>query len=652
MDRPDQQRADDPGHPGINLLRTVTAHLPMVLFAINRDGIFTLSDGKGLAALGLKPGQAVGISAFEMYRDVPDVLENLRAAFAGEERSGPNHVGSRVFDVTYSPIFDEHGVVDGVAGVAIDITEQAQAADRLRQTRDTLSAVVDSVPHAIFWKDRDGVFLGCNRVYASSAHIDDPSHIVGKTDYDVMPTREEAESFRAQDFEVMETGVARRHLIRSGVRSDGTEFWSDTTKVPLVDRDGRVFGVLGIYENITQKVRAEEHRQAMERRLLHSHKLESLGVMAGGIAHDFNNLLMAVLGNLDLAAQQMPPASPAMESIEQAIQATRRATDLTHQMLAYSGRGRFVIRRLDLGDVLRENSELFRAATSRTITFDLAVSPERASIDGDQCQVQQIVMNLITNASDAIGDRPGHIRLESGVAYFSDADLSRSRIEERPPAGRYSYIQVSDNGQGMDERTQERLFDPFFTTKFTGRGLGMSAVLGIVRGHRGAIFVDSAPGTGTTIRVLFSAVAAPVKSASDAGVVAVGDSSRSPQRRTILVVDDDDAVRRLCLVFVERLGHIGLEAAHGEDALAIFKQRPDQIDCVLLDLTMPRMDGLRTFRALRAIRPDVPVILSSGYSEQDATHRFDGEGLTGFIQKPFRLADFKSALAGALAGID
>ena len=630
----------------------VTANVPIVLFAINRDGIFTLSDGKALAALGFKPGEVVGKSVFDVYRDVPDVLENVRGAFAGTERSGLNHVGNHVFDVTYSPIFDEHGVVDGIAGVGVDVTEQAHAVDRLRQTRDTLSAVLDSVPQAIFWKDRDSVFLGCNLVYAASVKLEDPSQIVGKNDYDVAPTRETAEKFRADDREIMETGLAKRHIIRTGLRTDGTRFWSDTTKVPLVDRDGAVSGVLGIYADITDQMLAEEHRQEMERRLLHTQKLESLGVLAGGIAHDFNNLLMAVLGNLDLAVQQLSPASPALPSVEQAIQATRRATDLTRQMLAYSGKGRFVVHRLNLGDVLRENNDLLRASIARTVTLDLAISHERAIIDGDPGQIQQIVMNLITNASDAIGESPGTIRLESGIVDCSADELGRSRLDERPPAGRYAYIQVSDNGRGMDERTQQRLFDPFFTTKFTGRGLGMSAVLGIVSGHKGAIFVDSSPGAGTTIRVLFPAVDVSAELDVDAALAAQHAAEPAPLRRTILVVDDDESVRALCLTFVQRAGHIGIGAADGEEALALFTQRPSEIDCVLLDLTMPRMDGLSTFRALRAIRPDVPVILSSGYSEQDATRRFDGEGLTGFIQKPFRLHEFKAILAGALAGID
>ena len=770
---PSEQRPAGAASRSSDLLRMVAANAPIVVFAINREGIFTLSDGKGLASLGLQPGQVVGQSVFDVYRDVPDVLENVRAALAGVERSGLNQVGTRVFDVTYSPIVDQQGAVAGIAGVGIDVTEHATATDRLRLTRDMLSAVLDSVPQAIFWKDRNSVFLGCNPVYARTMRLDDPSQIVGKDDYDVAPTREAAEKYRADDREVMETGVAKRNVLRTGTRDDGTRFWSRTTKVPLVGRDGVVSGVLGVYEDVTQqtrieeallekeaaiassingvvisgldgrityanqafldswgytdqqevigkpagviwrrskehadrvlsalreeggyagqetavrkdgtefqvqvaaalfrdkagapagmmasfadltdKIRAEEQRLDMERRLLHAQKLESLGVLAGGIAHDFNNLLMAVLGNLDLALQQMSPASPALPSVEQAIQATRRATDLTRQMLAYSGKGRFVVHRLDLGEVLRENSDLFRASIARTVELDLIVSERRVIIEGDPGQIQQIVMNLITNASDAIGERPGTIQLESGVVDCTADELRRSRLDTQAPAGRYAFVQVSDDGQGMDDQTQQRLFDPFFTTKFTGRGLGMSAVLGIVRGHKGAILVDSAPGAGTSIRVLFPAGEEMAESDSRGDAAATRAPITAPSRRTILVVDDDDAVRGLCLAFVARLGHVGLSAADGEAAVALFGQRPGEIDCVLLDLTMPRMDGVSTFRALRAIRPDVRVILVSGYSEVDATRRFDGEGLTGFIQKPFRLQDFRQMLAGALAGID
>jgi PAS domain S-box-containing protein len=396
--------------------------------------------------------------------------------------------------------------------------------------------------------------------------------------------------------------------------------------------------------DITERKVAEEERLNLERKLLHAQKLESLGVLAGGIAHDFNNLLMVILGNLDLALQDLSPVSAARMGIENAIQATRRATDLTRQMLAYSGKGRFMVSRVDLNDLVRENADLFRTAVSRMVTIQLCLNTERSIIEADPGQIQQVIMNLLTNASEAVGEQAGEITLSTGMTECDEVQLSRSRVEERPEPGRFAFVEVTDTGSGMDAGTQERLFDPFFTTKFTGRGLGMSAVLGIVRGHKGAILVESERERGTTIRVLFPACGVAETVKERAVRMPPAEAPSDVSCRTILVVDDEEEVRRLALAFIQYLGHKGMVASDGEEALKLFEQSSGEIDCVLLDLTMPRMDGLSAFRRLRAIRPDIRVILSSGYNEQDATQRFMGEGLTGFIQKPYRLHQLRELL--------
>jgi PAS domain S-box-containing protein len=402
--------------------------------------------------------------------------------------------------------------------------------------------------------------------------------------------------------------------------------------------------------DITERKRAEADRIGLERQLLDAQKLESLGILAGGIAHDFNNLLMAILGNLDLALLELSQASSARVSIEQAVQATRRATDLTRQLLAYSGRGRFVVMRMELNELVRENADLFRTAISRTVTMNLYLAREPALIEADPGQVQQIIMNLITNASDAIGEKPGTITLVTGSKTLDEVSLSRSRLAEKPPPGRFAFLEVSDTGCGMEDGTLQRIFDPFFTTKFTGRGLGMSAVLGIVRGHKGAVMVDSETGQGTTIRVLFPACeAACVETAGTTDAGAQGESEATFSG-TVLVVDDEEAVRKLCATCVRRLGFQVLSAADGEEAVELFEKHADEITCVLLDLTMPRLDGVSTFRRLKLLRPDVKVLLSSGYDKLDVTQRFTSEGVAGFIQKPYLLQDLKKGIERALRG--
>ena len=406
--------------------------------------------------------------------------------------------------------------------------------------------------------------------------------------------------------------------------------------------------ILSFFFDITERKRAEAERIELQRRLLHTQKLESLGILAGGIAHDFNNLLMAILGNLDLALLHSPAALPARVNIERALQSTRRATDLTRQLLAYTGRGHFVVRRIDLNDLVGESANLFRTAIAKTVTMHLHLSVEPSTIEADPGQVQQVIINLITNASEAIGDRPGTITLTTGSEAYDENYLSRSRLTEKPPAGRFVYLEVSDTGCGMNEETLQRLFDPFFTTKFMGRGLGMSAVLGIIRGHKGAILVESAIERGSTVRVLFPACAAePIGKTEDPGAPPLLAGLASA---TVLVVDDEEAVRAVATAFVRRLGFQAISATDGEEALLLFEKHADEIACVLLDLTMPRMDGLSAFRQMRRLRPDVKVILCSGYDEHEATRRFTSEGLAGFIQKPYILRDLSSMIAQVLKG--
>ena len=402
--------------------------------------------------------------------------------------------------------------------------------------------------------------------------------------------------------------------------------------------------------DITAIKRAEAARRELERQLQHTQKLESLGVLAGGIAHDFNNLLMAILGNLDLALLDVPSTSPARESIEQSVLAARRAADLTRQMLAYSGKGNFVIRSLDLNALVTENAHLFRACISRLIDLKVEITENLPAIRADAGQIQQVVMNLITNASEAIGDRPGRIRLHTGATDCDAATLGRSRTDVIPSAGRFVSLEVTDTGCGMDEPTQQKLFDPFFTTKFTGRGLGMSAILGIVRAHEGAIFVDSTVGQGSSIRVLFPAQAGATPQAQSPMAHRPAPApAAQPSLGTILIVDDEDMVRRVCRHMLAKQGWRVLEAAEGAQGLALFRQRPDAITCVLLDLSMPNMGGVEVFRAMRLIRPDVRIILTSGFSsDQSTSAQLAGEGLAGFIQKPFTTQTLLHELERAL----
>lgn len=407
--------------------------------------------------------------------------------------------------------------------------------------------------------------------------------------------------------------------------------------------------------DITALKRAEQEQLDMERRLLHTQKLESLGVLAGGIAHDFNNILMAIQGNLELALMEVDLFPSVGKRLDQAIHACGRAAELIKQILAYSGKAHFIFERVDINRLLKENIDLYKAAMGRGVTLTMQPAAHLPTIEGDPAQIQQLILNLLTNAAEAIGENMGTVTLSTGRIECDEGAFERSRLQEKPRPGPYCFIEVSDTGTGMDEHTLNRVFEPFFTTRFTGRGLGMSAVLGIVRKHEGAIFIESEAGRGTTVRVLLPLPQQFVTEATGGTTETFaggGPSGLDAGVGSILVVDDESGVLEVCRNLMEHLGFKVLTASNGEQAVAAFLQHSHEIDCTILDLTMPGMDGLSTSQRLLNIRPDARVLLSSGYSQDEALRRFSGLGLAGFIQKPYELKNLIKAVQSITDGDD
>ena len=401
--------------------------------------------------------------------------------------------------------------------------------------------------------------------------------------------------------------------------------------------------------DITERKWAEEKRLQLERQLQQTQKLESLGVLAGGIAHDFNNLLAIILGNASLALDELPHLSPARDNLS-AIEATSlRAAELCRQMLAYSGKGRFAIENIRMGALIGEMVSLLKSSLSKKAILNLNLKEPLPPLHGDPSQIRQIVMNLVINAAEAIGERSGVVTISTGVMECSHEYLSDVYLDERLTEGAYVWLQIADTGCGMDPETQRRIFEPFFTTKFTGRGLGLSAVLGIVRGHRGALKVYSKPGKGTTIKVLF-----PIATEEAMPVDSHDGAVPNDWKGTgiILLVDDEESIRAMGNRMLERLGFQVLAAGDGRAALEIYRTRREEIALVLLDLTMPHMDGAETFRELRRIDPTVRVVMSSGYTESEIAPRFASDRLSGFLQKPYALYALAQCLRGALSGSD
>jgi PAS domain S-box-containing protein len=424
------------------------------------------------------------------------------------------------------------------------------------------------------------------------------------------------------------------------LRPDNTERWIHTRGHVRRDDNGKAIGMLGAAIDITARKESETERAMMERKLQDTQKLESLGILAGGIAHDFNNLLTGVLGNASLARMDLPDSSPVQPFLKQIEHSALRAADLCRQMLAYSGKGRFVVQRVNLSHLVEESMTLLQVSVSKDATLKMALTNPLPPVKADATQLRQILMNLVMNASDAIGERTGLIEIRTGVVEADAAYLASTHLSPILPAGPYVFLEVRDTGAGMDAETQKRIFDPFFTTKFTGRGLGLAAVLGIVRGHQGAMKVSSRPGHGSTFTLLLP------KAEGEAENVAFPIFRPSSWRGygRVLVIDDEETVRRVAMQMLKSMGLECVAATDGRQGVDLFAAHPDAFNVVLLDLTMPKMDGAETFVELRRLQADIPIILMSGYNEQDAVGKLGREDMAGFIQKPIHRDELQEIL--------
>jgi PAS domain S-box-containing protein len=400
-----------------------------------------------------------------------------------------------------------------------------------------------------------------------------------------------------------------------------------------------------IVRDLTAQKRVEADRAVLERQLFQAQKMESLGVLAGGIAHDFNNLLMGVLGHAGLALEQLNPLHPARRNLESIQKAGQRAADLTRQMLAYSGRGQFVVRHLDLTTQVEEMLHLLEVSLQKTVVLNLDLKRGLPSVSADASQIQQVIMNLVINAAEAIGDVSGAITMATGAQQLDAIAMGKMLVGQDAAPGLYVYLEVTDTGCGMDSETLNRIFEPFFTTKFTGRGLGLSAIMGIVRGHRGALRVYSEVGHGTTFKVLL-----PAQEVTAEALVPHGLDASWMGSGLILVVDDDETVRAVAQQALELKGFKVLDAHDGRVAVDLVRQHGREIRLVLLDMTMPHMGGEAAFREMRLLQPEIRVILSSGYNEVEAMSRFMGKGLKGFIQKPYGPRELLGRIQEVLEG--
>ncbi len=564
------------------------------------------------------PEQTVGRSFFEIQNgrwDVPRVrhlLENMDGhAQDVEVEQELEQEGRRVYQLNARKL-----VRDGTNGQTLLAIEDISGRKRMAEAKY----------RRLFESAKDGILIAD----AATGEIEDVNPFLGEL---LEYRREELLGkcfWTTQPFAEIRDAAGMIHRVQS----------EDILRVPdatLKTRSGRQVSVeivASCYQEVESQVcqlnfRDITERKHLEQQMRQTAKLESLGLLAGGVAHDFNNLLTGIMGNASLALSDGKADTWTKQLMKEVVLASQRAADLTRQMLAYAGKGRFIVERLNLSDLSREISTLVRTSIPKNVDLQLNLAENLPPVMADGGQIQQLIMNLAINGAEAIGEaHGGYVRVTTGVEQV-DSEMVKVNFEPnsmRP--GNFVTLEVTDSGTGMDEATKAKIFDPFFSTKFTGRGLGLAAVSGIVRGHHGAIRVFSAPGQGTTFKVWLPAVAPAVKKSKE---------KRLPNLRgsaTILVVDDEEMVLRVAVQTLRKYGYHILTAPNGQAAVEMVQENP-AIDAVLLDLTMPVMNGEEALQHLKAERPDLPVILSSGYDEAEAMRRFKGKQVAAFVQKPY-----------------
>ncbi len=429
-------------------------------------------------------------------------------------------------------------------------------------------------------------------------------------------------------------------------KRDGSLVWCNLAGQAISPGDLEE-GSIWIFQDITERKRGEKERLKLEQQFQQTQKLESLGVLAGGIAHDFNNILTIILGHCFMVKEDFDSGMTDKEHVQMIESAGNRAADLCRQMLAYAGQSPQVQTKVNLWLLVDEVVKMLKSAIKKNVSIQLDLKRDVPELTGDSAQIQQVVMNLIINAAEAIGDKNGTIRVVLNNAAIQAGQSVADFMGNAILPGRYACLEISDTGCGIDEDTQKRIFEPFFTTKFTGRGLGMSAVLGIVKSHDGALQLTSSPGVGSTFTVYFPLPA--MADAIDTAQSVVAEIA-SPANATILLVDDEESLRTIGSALLNAIGFSVMTAANGREALGIYRERGSEIDLVLLDLMMPEMSGIETYHEIRNISRDIPIIICSGYGAESATDITATDDKTSFLNKPYNPAELRRVLNERLGG--
>lgn len=570
----------------------------------------------------------------------PDALEELRPhlerAFAGESVWFDRRLRcvDRIRDVhaVYVPQRNISGEIDGVIALIQDVTEQRRAEEARRESESQFRRIVELASEGMWIVDPEGRTTFANRRLGEMLGYP-AEDLMGRHFADFISEEDRGRSLAGFAMRIDGDTRPREYRFR---RRDGSPLWLDFTAAPIRDAAGALTGVMAMCTDVTERRLAREQMEQTQ-------KLESLGVLAGGIAHDFNNLLVGMMGNASLAADILPESSPAQPMLAGVIAASERAAKLTQQLLAYAGRETRKVGAVDLDSMIAEIVPLLHAGIPRTVDLNLELAGNLPPVEGDEGQLQQIVMNLVINGAEAVAPgATGSVTVKTELRPPTENEKRHAVIPLPGRPARFVAVSVRDTGCGMDQTTAARIFDPFYTTKFTGRGLGLSAVLGIVRAHSGTLILETAPGKGTNFMVFLPAL--------DRKTEMPGSAEPGSQRGagTILVVDDEAGVRELATRALEFSGYRVLLACDGPEAVEMVQRHPE-IDLVLLDLAMPKMPGDVAAVEIRKLRPGIPLLISTGYGQREAGARFDGIGASGFLRKPYTVRGLVRELRKAMS---
>lgn len=524
------------------------------------------------------------------------------------------------------------GEVPLLSTIIRDIREHLRIEEELRGSTQMLQLVMDYVPQFVFWKDRNSAYRGCNRNFAKLAGLEHVEDIVGKTDLELGWAQADGERLHRLDTEVMQRNEPQTHVVETRRQTDGSQCLIDSSRIPLHDEASEVVGILGMFEDITARTRAEEQ-------LHQSQKLESLGELAGGVAHDFNNMLTVIRGAAELLALEQANHAGVVALAEEILDATDKAAGLTQKLLDVSRKGTSSRECVDLHAIIHAAKAQLERNLDGRIRVHVQLDATQFSLFGDPTQLQSVIVNLGLNAREAMPNG-GELRISTADVDIAADDVRRASFVMIP--GPHVELVVRDTGVGMTPAVAQRVFEPYFTTKAlgSGSGLGLAAVYSAIVDHRGAIEFDTEAGVGTSFRVWL-----PVDpQATGRG----GPSSRTLARASgrILLVDDEELVRNVAARMLRSLGYEVVMAEDGVRALEVYQAERERIDLVILDMLMPQLDGRQTLQALRGLPSDVPVLFCSGYTRE----RVDvgGEGVRGFIKKPYSKSELERQVAEAL----